>query len=187
MWMGEFLHYPTSNKGMVNELVNMNAQPKVTVVMGSASDMPVVEKTINTLESFGVQVDVMVCSAHRTPERAADFARNAIDNGVDVIIAAAGKAAHLPGVLAAFTTLPIIGLPIKSSFMDGLDSLLSIAQMPSGVPVATVAVNGSENAAVLAVQIMALKYAELVVKLNEYKENMAANVIKSDEQVNANR
>ena len=157
--------------------------PKVVVVMGSQSDMPVVEKTIDKLKEFGVEVTPTVCSAHRTPERAAEFAKDARANGVDVIIAAAGKAAHLPGVLAAFTTLPIIGLPIKSSFMDGLDSLLSIAQMPSGVPVATVGVNAAENAAILAVQIMSLKYSELEEKLNEMKKSMADKVIASDKAV----
>ena len=157
--------------------------PKVTVVMGSTSDMPVVEKAINTLKEFGVEVDAMVCSAHRTPDIAADFAKNARENGTDVIIAAAGKAAHLPGVLAAFTTLPIIGLPIKSSLMDGLDSLLSIVQMPSGVPVATVAVNGAENAAVLAVQIMSLKYDELAIKLTDYKKTMKKKVIESNNSI----
>ena len=151
--------------------------------MGSKSDMPVVENTIGTLKSFGVEVEVMVCSAHRTPDIAADFAKNARDNGVDVIIAAAGKAAHLPGVLAAFTTLPVIGLPIKSSFMDGLDSLLSIVQMPSGVPVATVGVNGSENAAVLAVQIMSVKYNNLAEKLLEYKKTMADKVVESNKSI----
>ena len=160
-----------------------NNTPKVTVVMGSSSDMPVVEKTISTLKQFDVEVDVMVCSAHRTPDIAADFARNARENGIDVIIAAAGKAAHLPGVLAAFTTLPVIGLPIKSSLMDGLDSLLSIVQMPSGVPVATVAVNGAENAAILAVQMMSLKYDALADKLAEFKEDMKEKVIESNKSI----
>lgn len=157
--------------------------PKVSIVMGSASDMPVVEKTIKALKDFGVEVEAMVCSAHRTPDIAADFAKNARDNGTDVIIAAAGKAAHLPGVLAAFTTLPVIGLPIKSSFMDGLDSLLSIVQMPSGVPVATVAVNGAENAAILAVQMMSLKYEDLAVKLAEFKKTMEEKVIESNKSI----
>ncbi len=156
---------------------------KVTIVMGSKSDLPVVQKTIDKLKEFDVQVTPMVCSAHRTPEIAAQFAKNARANGVDVIIAAAGKAAHLPGVLAAFTTLPIIGLPIKSSFMDGLDSLLSIAQMPSGVPVATVGVNAAENAAILAVQIMSLKYKDLEETLNAMKKSMAEKVIASNDEV----
>ena len=114
---------------------------------------------------------------------AADISRNARANGAEVIIAAAGKAAHLPGVLAAFTTLPVIGLPIKSSFMDGLDSLLSIVQMPSGVPVATVAVNGSENAAILAVQMMSIKYTMLEEKLTEYKKTMEEKVIESNKSI----
>ncbi len=156
---------------------------KVQIVMGSQSDMPVVSKTIDKLKEFGVEVCPMVCSAHRTPERAAEFARNARADGVDVIIAAAGKAAHLPGVLAAFTTLPVIGLPIKSSFMDGLDSLLSIVQMPSGVPVATVGVNAAENAAILAVQMISLKDKMLEEKLLQMKEDMAKKVIESDEAV----
>ena len=156
---------------------------KVQIVMGSQSDMPVVSKTIDKLKEFGVEVIPMVCSAHRTPERAADFAKNARKNGIDVIIAAAGKAAHLPGVLAAFTTLPVIGLPIKSSFMDGMDSLLSIVQMPSGVPVATVGVNAAENAAILAVQMMSLKYKDLETKLDTMKKEMAQKVIESDEAV----
>ncbi len=156
---------------------------KVQIVMGSQSDMPVVKKTIDKLKDFGIEVIPMVCSAHRTPEIAADFAKNARQNGVDVIIAAAGKAAHLPGVLAAFTTLPVIGLPIKSSFMDGLDSLLSIAQMPSGVPVATVGVNAAENAAILAAQIISLKDSAIEQKLSLMKKEMAEKVIASDEAV----
>ncbi|MBN2878556.1 MAG: 5-(carboxyamino)imidazole ribonucleotide mutase [Clostridia bacterium] len=157
--------------------------PKAAIIMGSASDMPVVEGSINTLRQFGVEVEVLVCSAHRTPDIASEFSRNAQSKGIDVIIAAAGKAAHLPGVIAAYTTLPVIGLPVKSSFMDGLDSLLSIVQMPPGVPVATVAVNGSENAAVLAVQMMALKYSALDDKLKEYKETMKQKVIESNNSI----
>lgn len=156
---------------------------KVQIVMGSQSDMPVVKKTIDKLKDFGIDVVPMVCSAHRTPDIAADFAKNARADRVDVIIAAAGKAAHLPGVLAAFTTLPVIGLPIKSSFMDGLDSLLSIAQMPSGVPVATVGVNAAENAAILAAQMISLKDSVIEQKLSAMKKEMAEKVIASDEAV----
>src|SRR5690606_13373410 len=115
---------------------------KVAVIMGSKSDLPVVRETIEVLKEFGVEVEAKVMSAHRTPDEAANFAKEAENRGFEVIIAAAGKAAHLPGVLAAYTTLPIIGLPIKSSTMDGLDSLLSVVQMPSGIPVATIAING---------------------------------------------
>lgn len=150
--------------------------PVAAVIMGSDSDFPVLKGCIKTLKDFGVSVEVMVCSAHRTPDKAAEFARNAEENGIDVIIAAAGKAAHLPGVLAAFTTLPVIGIPIKSSTMDGLDSLFSIVQMPAGIPVATVAIDGAENAALLAVQMLALSNEDLKLKLKEYKKALAEKV-----------
>jgi len=149
---------------------------KVSLVMGSDSDFPVLEKCIEILEEFGICIEVLVCSAHRTPDKASEFAKNAEKNGIEVIIAAAGKAAHLPGVLAAYTPLPVIGIPIKSSTMDGLDSLLSIVQMPNGIPVATVAINGSENAALLAIQILSVKYPELRESMKDYKQKMALNV-----------
>lgn len=158
---------------------------KVAIVMGSDSDLPVVEKAINTLEKFGIEREVRVISAHRTPNRALDFAANAEKNGFDVIIAAAGKAAHLPGVLAAVTILPVIGLPIKSSTMDGLDSLLSIVQMPGGIPVATVAINGAENAALLAVEMMSLKYPQLKDKMREFRKTMEKQVEEKDKKVNS--
>ncbi len=157
--------------------------PKVAVVMGSDSDLPIVEKAIVLLDRFGIEREVRVISAHRTPHAAAQLAKDAEREGIEVIIAAAGKAAHLPGVMAAFTTVPVIGIPIKSSTMDGLDSLLSIVQMPSGIPVATVAINGSENAALLAVQMLALKYPQLALSLKTYREEMAQIVIKKDAQV----
>lgn len=157
--------------------------PKVAIVMGSDSDFPVVEKAIETLERFDVQREVRVISAHRTPDVAAEFAKRAKQSGVEVIIAAAGKAAHLPGVLAAMTLVPVIGIPIKSSFMDGMDSLLSIVQMPAGIPVATVGINGSENAALLAVQMLALKYPELAEKLKEYRDEMASKVAEKDARI----
>lgn len=157
--------------------------PKVGIVMGSQSDFPVVKKSVDVLKKFGVDVEVRVVSAHRTPFEAADFAGKAKENGIDVIIAAAGKAAHLPGVLAAYTILPVIGLPIKSSTMDGLDSLLSIVQMPTGVPVATVAINGADNAALLALQMIALKDDSIAKQLNDYKEQMAEGVKKQNENV----
>lgn len=157
--------------------------PKAAVIMGSDSDLPVVKKAVEVLKSFGVEYEVRVMSAHRTPDMAAEYAKNAESSGFEVIIAAAGKAAHLPGVLAAFTTLPVIGIPIKSSTMDGLDSLLSIVQMPSGIPVATVAVDGAENAGLLAVQILSVKYGFLKEKLKEYKEKMKQDVIKKDERI----
>ncbi len=149
---------------------------KVSVVMGSDSDLPVVKKAIDMLEKFGISYDVSVISAHRTPVEAEALAKNALKDGVGVIIAAAGKAAHLGGVLAAYTTIPVIGLPIKSSTMDGLDSLLSIVQMPKGIPVATVAIDGGENAGILAAQILALSDEALMQKLVAFKEEMANEV-----------
>ncbi len=156
---------------------------KVAVIMGSISDLPVLEKTIKILKSFGVDAQARVLSAHRTPDDAHAFAAGAQSEGIEVIIAAAGKAAHLAGVLAAYTTMPVIGLPVKSSTMDGLDSLLSTVQMPPGIPVATVAINGAENAALLAVQILSLKYTELKQKLAEHKKDMAEKVLESNKNL----
>lgn len=156
---------------------------KVAVIMGSASDFITVEPAVKTLQAFGVEHSVHVMSAHRTPEAVESFSKAAVKNGYEVIIAAAGKAAHLGGVIAAYTTLPVIGLPIKSSTMDGLDSLLSMVQMPSGVPVATVAINGAENAAILAVEILGIKYPELAEKLREHKQKMSKDVLQSDNKL----
>lgn len=153
---------------------------KVAVVMGSKSDLSALMPTIDTLKDFGIEVAARVISAHRTPDIAADFARNAKKEGFEVIIAAAGKAAHLAGVIAGHTTLPVIGIPVKSSTMDGMDSLLSTVQMPEGVPVATVAINGAKNAALLAVQILALKYQTLSDLLDEFKQDMTLNVMAAD-------
>ncbi len=158
---------------------------KVCIVMGSDSDLKVMEGAVNKLRDFGVPFDVRVISAHRTPAAAEQLAKNAEADGYGVIIAAAGKAAHLGGVLAAYTTLPVIGVPIKSSFMDGMDSLLSMVQMPSGIPVATVAVNGSDNAAILAVQMLALGDASLTEKLHQFKADMQAKVEAKDAAVRA--
>ena len=163
--------------------MDVNKKPKVGIVMGSDSDFPVIKNCIKVLHDFGVEVDVNVISAHRTPYKAEEFAKNAEASGIDVIIGAAGKAAHLPGVLAAFTTIPVIGLPIKSSTMDGLDSLLSIVQMPSGIPVATVAINGAENAAILAVQMLSLKDDDLKTKLKAFKIDMAKKVEEKDQMI----
>ncbi len=154
----------------------MNKQPKAAVIMGSDSDFPVVKKCIAMLKKFGIEADVNVISAHRTPDAAERYAKEAEANGVDIIIAAAGKAAHLAGVLAAFTTLPVIGIPMKSSTMDGLDSLLSMVQMPKGIPVATVAIDGADNAGILAAQILALKYEQIAPLLKQFKADMAAEV-----------
>lgn len=156
---------------------------QVAIVMGSNSDLPVVKGAIDKLKDFGVDFEAHVISAHRTPYQAEEFAKSAKEKGVKVIIAAAGKAAHLGGVIAAYTTLPVIALPIKSSLMDGLDSLLSMVQMPSGIPVATVAVNGAENAGILAVQMLALSDAALSAKLEQFKTDMAKSVAKKDEKL----
>ena len=158
---------------------------KVCIVMGSDSDLKVMEGCVNKLDAFGVPYDVRIVSAHRTPAAAEALSKHAAADGYGVIIAAAGKAAHLGGVLAAQTTLPVIGVPIKSSFMDGLDSLLSIVQMPSGIPVATVGVNGAENAAILAVQMLALSEPELASKLDAFKAEMAQKVEAKDAKIRA--
>lgn len=161
----------------------MAKRPKVALVMGSDSDFDTLKECIKVLKDFLVDVDVNVISAHRTPEAAAEFAKSAEENGFELIIAAAGKAAHLGGVLASLTTLPVIGIPIKSSTMDGLDSLLSTVQMPKGVPVATVAINGAANAGILAAQILSLKYDYLKPLLKQYKEKMASEVQKKNEKI----
>lgn len=153
---------------------------KAAIIMGSDSDFPVVKKCITMLKKFGIEADVNVISAHRTPDAAEKYARTAEENGVDVIIAAAGKAAHLAGVIAAFTTLPVIGIPMKSSTMDGLDSLLSMVQMPKGIPVATVAIDGAENAGILAAQMLSLKYPEIKPLLKAHKKEMAEEVEKKN-------
>ncbi|KKC30349.1 5-(carboxyamino)imidazole ribonucleotide mutase [Caldanaerobacter subterraneus subsp. tengcongensis MB4] len=150
--------------------------PKIAVVVGSKSDLPVIERCTDILDEFGISYDVKVLSAHRTPFETQEFAVEA-EKYYDLIIAAAGKAAHLPGVIASYTLLPVIGLPIKSSTLDGLDSLLSIVQMPKGVPVATVAIDGAENAALLACHILSLKYPHLKEKLANYREKMAEEVL----------
>ncbi len=154
--------------------------PKVAVIMGSKSDFNVVKPAVSVLKSFGVETEVRVISAHRTPEEAHNFSTRAIDNGTEVIICAAGKAAHLGGVIAANTTLPVIGLPVKTDMMGGLDSLLSIVQMPSGIPVATVGVNGGENAGLLALQILGIKYPEIASKLADYKKKMKEKINADD-------
>lgn len=153
---------------------------KVAVIMGSDSDLPVVGKAIDTLKAFGVECEAHVYSAHRTPREAAEFASTARDKGFGVIIAAAGKAAHLAGALASQTTLPVIGIPVKSSTLDGLDALLSTVQMPAGIPVATVAIDGAVNAALLAIEILAVGDATLQKKLEEKRAADAAAVLEKD-------
>ena len=156
---------------------------KVAVVMGSDSDLETMKPCIARLQSFGIPVEVRVISAHRTPGAAEQFASGARENGFGTIIAAAGKAAHLAGVLAAYTTLPVIGVPIKTSMMGGLDSLLSMVQMPKGIPVACVAVDGADNAAILAAQMLALSDEALADKLTAFKADMAAEVAEKDKHI----
>lgn len=162
-----------------------NTAKKVAVIMGSDSDLPAVKPAIDKLKSFGVPVEAHVMSAHRTPALAADFAANARKNGFGVIIAAAGKAAHLGGVLAAHTTLPVIGIPIKSSTLDGLDALLATVQMPSGIPVASVAIDGAANAAILAAEILSISEPALEEKLKTMRAKMTQSVLEKDEKVSA--
>ena len=150
---------------------------KIGIIMGSDSDLPVVEKAMELLEEFGVPYEVHVLSAHRTPDQAAAFAKGAKENGLGAIIAAAGKAAHLAGAMAANTTLPVIGIPVKSSTLDGLDALLATVQMPSGMPVATVAIDGAANAALLAVQILAVSDETLADKLTAYRQKATDKVL----------
>ena len=156
---------------------------KVAVIMGSDSDLPVVEKAIDTLREYGVPFEVHVYSAHRTPVEAKEFSANARKNGFGVIIAAAGKAAHLAGALAANTTLPVIGIPVKSSTLDGLDALLSTVQMPSGIPVATVAIDGAVNAALLAIEILAASDESLAEKLDAARYAGAEKVLQKNRSI----
>ena len=156
---------------------------KVAIVMGSDSDLPVLESAIKTLNQFEVPCEVRVLSAHRTPVEAAQFARSARENGFGAIIAAAGKAAHLAGAMAAGTTLPVIGIPVKSSTLDGLDALLATVQMPSGMPVATVAIDGAANAALLAIQILAVTDEELAEKLEAFRKENSEKVLAKDKKI----
>ncbi len=156
---------------------------KVAILMGSDSDLPIVKGAINTLKGFGIPVEVHVLSAHRTPQQASAFALNAKAGGFGVIICAAGKAAHLAGVIAAQTILPVIGIPIKASVLDGMDALLATVQMPKGIPVATVAIDGADNAGILAAQILALQDDELAAKLEAMKADMAREVMEKDEKI----
>ena len=156
---------------------------KVGIIMGSDSDLPVVEKAVKILNDFEVPFEIHVYSAHRTPVQAKEFAQNARENGFGAIICAAGMAAHLAGAIAANTTLPVIGIPVKSAALDGMDALLSTVQMPTGIPVATVAINGAANAAFLSVQILSVEDKELADKLNKRREADAEAVLKKDELI----
>ncbi|MCX8021860.1 MAG: 5-(carboxyamino)imidazole ribonucleotide mutase [Syntrophorhabdaceae bacterium] len=159
--------------------------PKILIVLGSESDLPVVEDGVKLLKEMEVPFILDVSSAHRNPEKTTEYAKNARERGIEVIIAVAGMAAHLPGVIAAHTTLPVIGVPTKGGILDGLDALLSIVQMPKGVPVATVAVGAFRNAAILACQILSIKYPEVTSKLNRLKEDMKRQNKELNEKLDA--
>jgi 5-(carboxyamino)imidazole ribonucleotide mutase len=158
--------------------------PKVSIIMGSTSDLPVMEQSAKIMDEFEIPFEIHALSAHRTPEQAADFAKNAASRGVRVIFAGAGGAAHLPGVVAAFTSLPVIGVPVRSSIsIDGWDSLLSIVQMPPGIPVATVGLDGARNAGILAIQILATADDKLRKKMEDFKEGMKDKILKANEEL----
>ena len=156
---------------------------EVGIIMGSDSDLPIMEDAVKVLKEFGIGYEVKVLSAHRTPNQHAEYSRTAIERGLKVIIAAAGGAAHLPGVTAAQTTLPVIGVPIKGKSLEGMDALLSIVQMPPGIPVATVAINGAKNAAILAVSIIALVNSGIQKKLIEYKKKMEKDSLAKNDNI----
>ena len=158
-------------------------KPLVGIIMGSASDLPVLREAAKVLEGFGIEYEITVVSAHRTPDRAFKYAREAERRGLETIIAGAGGAAHLPGVIASLTPLPVIGVPVKTASLHGIDSLLSIVQMPEGVPVATVAINSAKNAGILAAQILGVKYPEVREKVKNYKEELKLKVEKTAERV----
>ncbi len=162
----------------------MSENPIIGIIMGSDSDLGVMQKAIEVCKEFEVPFEVKVLSAHRTPEQHGEYSKTAADRGLKVIIAAAGGAAHLPGVTAAHTTLPVIGVPIFSKALQGVDSLLSIVQMPGGVPVATVAIDGAKNAALLAIQILGVSDKEITRKLTVYKEKMKQDSMKKNEKIN---
>lgn len=157
-------------------------KPIVSIIMGSTSDLPILEKTAKMLDEMEIPFEMNALSAHRTPAEVEAFARGAESRGIKVIIAAAGMAAHLPGVIAAMTTLPVIGLPINST-LDGMDALLAIVQMPPGIPVATVGINAGQNAAILAIQMLALNDMELAKKFSEFKASLAQKIVKANEDL----
>jgi len=161
----------------------MENKPVVGIIMGSDSDLPVMQKGLTVLEDFGVPYEVKIISAHRTPDIHSEYSKTAMDRGLKVIIAAAGMAAHLPGVTAGNTILPVIGVPMKGKSLEGADALYAIVQMPPGVPVATVAIDGAKNAAILAVQILATSDENLKTKLQDYKVQMAEDSMKKNEKL----
>ena len=159
-------------------------KPRVSIIMGSTSDLPIMEKAAKFLDEFEIPFEINALSAHRTPDEAAEFGKNAVDRGIGVIIAGAGGAAHLPGVIAALTPLPVIGVPIKASIsIDGWDSILSILQMPPGIPVATVGLNGALNAGILAAQILATGDEAILNKMKQYKKELATKIVKANKEL----
>lgn len=162
----------------------MSSNPLVSILMGSDSDLQIMKKAADVLDEFGIKYEIRILSAHRVPTHVRDYIVNLHEKGIKVIIAGAGLAAHLPGVVASYTHLPVIGVPLKSGALNGFDSLLSIVQMPSGVPVATVAIDGAKNAGLLAVQILATNNLELTEKYIEYKKQMEKDVLKKDRELN---
>ena len=179
------LLFPVFVTTAMDQRERMVCMKKVGIVMGSDSDLPVVEKAMDKLKEFEVPFEVHVYSAHRTPEQAGEFSRTAREKGFGVLIAAAGKAAHLAGAIAANTTLPVIGIPVKSSTLDGLDALLSTVQMPTGIPVATVAIDGAANAALLAVEILAVTDGDLAEKLKKTRAAESAKVLEKNAAIEA--
>lgn len=167
--------------------MTIKKKPRVCILMGSDSDLPVMQKALDQLNEFGIDSEMRILSAHRVPSKLKEYINEAERKGIKVFIAGAGLAAHLPGVVAAYTTLPVIGIPLKSGALNGLDSLLSIVQMPSGVPVATVAIDGAKNAALLAIQILAVSDKKLAGKLIKYKIEMEMSVLKKDAEINKKR
>src|SRR6187200_3381094 len=161
-------------------------KPLVGIIMGSGSDLPVMKEAAVILDSFGVSNEIKIVSAHRTPERMLNYAKDAKKSGIEVIIAGAGGAAHLPGMIASITPIPVIGVAIKTASLDGLDSLMSIVQMPAGVPVATVAINGAKNAGILACQILALEYKEIATKIERFKKELERDVLQRAKRVERN-
>jgi len=159
-------------------------EPKVSIIMGSTSDLPIMEQAARLFDEFEIPFEINALSAHRTPQQTMDFAKKAAGRGIRVIIAGAGGAAHLPGVVAALTPLPVIGVPIKASIsIDGWDSILSILQMPPGIPVATVGLDGARNAAILAVQILGIADPEIMRRMEIFKENLATKIVKANEEL----
>lgn len=164
--------------------MEIKKNPRIGILMGSDSDLPVMQKALDQLNEFGIDSEMRILSAHRVPNKLKEYIKESERKGIRVFIAGAGLAAHLPGVIAAYTTLPVIGIPLKSGALSGLDSLLSIVQMPSGVPVATVAIDGAKNAALLAIQILAISDKKLADKLIKYKVEMELSVLRKDAEIN---